>query len=308
MKNVKEILVWFRPGAIGDIIMTTNMLKNFKAEHPHAKLVYCCGKAESSILLDYLSELGFLVTSARDIKFDRVFNLVGYPIPTNTKNPGNYPREPMKKHLISYFADDLEVEPDCNSLCLSRPDFPMKRSSYVTIQVVAGWSPYKMWGLNKWNDLCYLLSKAKIHTVQIGGAKDIKIPNVCSKITGPNPNLQFNTCLAAIANARLHIGLDSWANHATNIRWGEDERRTPGVILWGSTQLQAAGYGHNTNVWKHLHCGPCFREDPKVSSTPLGRCRNPEHQTYENPKHACMENISVKVVYEAVIKMWDKNK
>ncbi len=111
--------------------------------------------------------------------------------------------------------------------------------------------------------------------------------------------------LAAIANARVHLGPDSWTSHATNIRWGAAEKRTPGVILWGSSQVTATGYPWNTNICKNLTCQPCFREDPKLSDTPLDICPNPGGQTYEKPLHKCMADITVDEVFEAVMGLWE---
>ncbi len=107
--------------------------------------------------------------------------------------------------------------------------------------------------------------------------------------------------LALLANAELHVGIDSWSNHATNIVW-EGKGKVPGVILWGSTQASAAGYSQNHNINLGLPCQPCFREDPKISSVPRGVCPNPPGQTYEKPLHACMHGISREQVLDVIVK------
>ena len=106
-----------------------------------------------------------------------------------------------------------------------------------------------------------------------------------------------------MAHATLHLGVDSWTNHLTNIQW-KDIGFTPAIILWGSTQASASGYARNTNISMGLKCQPCFREDPKISRMPRGPCINPPGQDYEHPKHACMAGITVKRVLDEIEKLW----
>jgi ADP-heptose:LPS heptosyltransferase len=106
------------------------------------------------------------------------------------------------------------------------------------------------------------------------------------------------TGLAAIANATMHVGVDSFSNHATHLF------NTPAVILWGSTQWSAAGYPNNRNISLGLSCQPCFKEAPNMSIHPKGPCDNPPGQVYEAPKHACMAGISVIQVDVVIKEMW----
>ena len=112
--------------------------------------------------------------------------------------------------------------------------------------------------------------------------------------------------ISLLANAELHLGVDTWTNHLTNIEWEDqvDNRFVPAIILWGSTQWQAAGYGRNTNISLGLPCQPCFREDPKISRMPRGPCINPPGQVYEKPMHACMDGITVDRVLAEIEKRW----
>ena len=111
-----------------------------------------------------------------------------------------------------------------------------------------------------------------------------------------------------VANATIHFGLDSFANHLTHYLWedGSTIRRVPAVILWGSTQVSALGYDHNTNISLNLPCQPCFREDPSISRMPRGACINPPGQSYAEPRHACMTGIEVVRVVQAVRELWKR--
>ena len=115
------------------------------------------------------------------------------------------------------------------------------------------------------------------------------------------------TTISLVANATLHLGLDSYANHLTHYLWedGGSARRVPAVILWGSTQVSALVYDHNTNISLDLPCQPCFREDPAISRMPRGPCINPPGQSYAEPRHACMAGIDVGRVAQAARQLWE---
>ena len=115
------------------------------------------------------------------------------------------------------------------------------------------------------------------------------------------------TAVALVANATLHPGVDSFANHLTHYQWRSGKGavvRTPGVILWGSTQASAAGYPHNVNISLGLPCQPCFREDPKLSRIPREPCITPPGQTYDQPRHACLLGLPVERVTTEVQRAW----
>jgi ADP-heptose:LPS heptosyltransferase len=144
----------------------------------------------------------------------------------------------------------------------------------------------------------------EIPIVQIGSTDEARVAGTRHDFMGT----PLTTAIALVANATLHLGVDSFANHLTNYLWtserGGDARRVPAVILWGSTQASAAGYPHNVNISLGLHCQPCFREDPKVSRMPRGPCINPPGQVYEEPRHACMHGIAVERVVDEVRSAW----
>ena len=108
--------------------------------------------------------------------------------------------------------------------------------------------------------------------------------------------------ISLISNATMHVGVDSFTNHLTHIKW--QGRQTPGLILWGSTQVGAAGYKENFNISLGLACQPCFKESPKISASPRGVCENPPGQTYEQPCHACMTGIQVSQVLAEIKNLW----
>ena len=290
-KRRKVALV--RPGAIGDILMTLNLIPAFKAANPDTDVHYFCagGFAKPDALLPTMLAAGCdQVLDVAGIKawaksYDQVIGLIGYQIDW-AKNC----RRPMDRHLIRYFAEEMGLDQAASvdpwqglklaSLKLPRPSARLG-GEYVTLQVTAGWSKYKMWPLERWQEVQGAFPELRFVPIDESQGRTLA------------------ETIAIVANARLHVGVDSFANHLTHYRWGG--KRVPGVIVFGSSQVTACGYPTNINLSAGLACQPCFKEDPAISTMSLGPCINPVRGTYEDDTpHACMEAISVEQVVEAI--------
>jgi ADP-heptose:LPS heptosyltransferase len=176
------------------------------------------------------------------------------------------------------------------------------RGSYATLQVKTGWSAYKNWPVERWAEVVRACPEIPVY--QIGRADEPLVDGALQDFMGAS----LSSTIALVANATLHLGLDSFANHLTHYLWedGNSVQRVPAVILWGSTQVSALGYDHNTNISLGLACQPCFREDPAISRMPRGPCINPPGQFYTDPRHACMLGIDVGRVVCAVKELWKR--
>ena len=98
----RERIALVRPGAIGDVLMTLNLLPAFKEANPDADIHYYT-RVEG--LDDIIRAAGAIpgrcgIESLPEL--DRHINLVGYPIEEG------YPEKPMRRHLLDYFADELD--------------------------------------------------------------------------------------------------------------------------------------------------------------------------------------------------------
>ena len=286
-----EKIALIRPGAIGDIMMALNFVQELKSKK---EVTFFCSSAIHSMLNNFISDNKLVsfqpLEQYKKENFDKTINLIGYPL-----NEG-YPYKKMNRHLLEYFASEMETNFSFDQFTLTLPKFPKKIKNrntprYMTFQNKTGWSVYKEWW--GWQELINLIKEKKpnIEIYQIGGSNDPKIENFCGD--------SFEDNLAAQAWANIHIGLDSVFNHTTNINW-LNKGRTKGIILFGSTQADASGYPHNENISLGLSCQPCFKEDPKISRVPLGLCDNPPNQTYENPQHACMKGITPEMVFDKI--------
>jgi ADP-heptose:LPS heptosyltransferase/glycosyltransferase involved in cell wall biosynthesis len=304
-----------RPGAIGDVIMTLNLVPLLRQQWPLHEIHYYCHPSIGAGLKDLILASGVVAigdSSRLDAKadnYERVFNLVGYPLEEG------YPERPLRRHLLDYFATELGLklgDSPQETAQKARPPFPALRLSlpprrlelpaaYATLQVKTGWSAYKEWPVSRWAEVVRACLEIPIY--QIGTADEPLVEGARHDLMGE----RLAPTIEVIANATLHLGLDSYANHLTHYLWEERGavRRVPAVILWGSTQVSALGYDHNTNISLGLSCQPCFREDPSISRMPRGPCINPPRQIYAEPRHACMGGIEVGRVVQAVRERWE---
>jgi ADP-heptose:LPS heptosyltransferase len=280
--------------------MTLNLVPLLLQKWPDHDLHYYCHPSIGSDLKEIILASGVAEvcdsTRLDASGYASVFNLVGYPLHEG------YPEKPMRQHLLRYFADELGLKlgelPSLQLPLSPRPDGLPDR--YATLQVKTGWSAYKNWPIERWEEAVRACPEIPIY--QIGKADEPRVAGARQDFMG----LPLAPSIALVANAALHLGLDSYANHLTHYRWkdGETERRVPAVILWGSTQVSALGYERNTNISLGLPCQPCFREDPAISRMPRGPCVNPIGQIYAEPKHACMFGIDAERVIREVKALW----
>lgn len=287
-----------RPGAIGDILMTLNLIPHFRAKYPGHSIHYFCDAGIGAMLKGIMKAAGVDIAensvdfNFRQNEFSKCFNLIGYPFHEG------YPEKPMRQHLINYFAEELglgEIDPLVIPVPTRLAGLPER---YATLQPRALWSAYKNWPFDRWERVLEACSDIPVY--QIGARGEPPIPGARHDFLGTT----MSNAISLVANARLHLGVDSFANHLTFFRWGG--RQVPAVILWGSTQPTAAGYAHNSNLSLALWCQPCFREDPKRTRVPRGPCVNPAGQHYENPCHACMAGLHVDLVVEELRRLWAK--
>jgi ADP-heptose:LPS heptosyltransferase/glycosyltransferase involved in cell wall biosynthesis len=294
-----------RPGAIGDILATLNLLPAFRVAHPEAEIVYfCAGQyAEPDALLPFILAAGAdLVLGSANAQawtrhFAQVFSLIGYQIdwPKND-------RLPMDRHLLRYFEAELGIAPaaELPQLELAWPYRIARPGPYATIQVSAGWSKYKEWPLDRWQAVVDAFPGVPFF--QIGEPSAPYLRGVDRAMVGR----PLAESIGFIANADLHVGVDSFAGHVTHYKFRDrrsgELHQTPAVIVFGSTQPEVLGYPENVNLSAGLPCSAmCYRENPAISTMSRGPCVNPPRPTYEDATPwACMQAIEVEAVIQAI--------
>lgn len=333
---MRPVIALHRPGAIGDILMTLNLITALRAANPDAEIRYFCApsigapEALGSIMaaagVDLIMDCG-VIDSWRKY-CDRVIDLVGYPLAEG------YPEKPMRRHLLQYFGAEMGLPPFDNEAKLPPPkregmydvyldvnlgQFALPQltlphpipsrplginTRYATLQVKAGWSSWKEWPHERWEQV---VAQLPFPVVQLGQRGDRMVKGCAALVNGT-----LHDAIAYFSNATMHLGIDSFTNHLTNFLWTDEEthwesgktsisaRRVPAVVLWGSTQHTASGYPDNLNISKALHCQPCFRETVSWSKMQREPCIN----VAASGVHSCMDQITVEEVVVAAVKLW----
>ena len=172
-----EKIALIRPGAIGDIMMALNFVQELKSKK---EVTFFCSSAIHSMLNNFISDNKLVsfqpLEQYKKENFDKTINLIGYPL-----NEG-YPYKKMNRHLLEYFASEIETNFSFDQFTLTLPKFPKKIKNrntprYMTFQNKTGWSVYKEWW--GWQELINLIKEKKpnIEIYQIGGSNDPKIHN-----------------------------------------------------------------------------------------------------------------------------------
>jgi ADP-heptose:LPS heptosyltransferase len=281
-----QVINILRPGAIGDVLASSAVTVQLAARNPDAEIHYYTKMPEMAKLLVGIHK----VCDADEWAMRKPgadFSLVGYPIAEG------YPEQPMRKHLTAYLCDEARLPPGLPRLREEELEPFDIGGCWITIHPKSGWSAYKDWGLDKWNEIVRRTHRdhPDIAIVQIGAADDPALEGIDSDLRG---RTSLSQCLWLIKHSALHLGCDSFSNHAAGAF------RHPAVIVFGSTSPTGSGYASAVNLWAGLDCSPCYREDPRISRQNRGPCINPPGQEYDRPRHACMAAIVVETVWEAI--------
>jgi glycosyltransferase involved in cell wall biosynthesis/ADP-heptose:LPS heptosyltransferase len=293
----KPMIALHRPGAIGDILMTLNLVPLLKAKYPDHAIHYYCADVFmqrhqlGSIILQAGVDMvcDSATFDAKRLQYAQAFSLVGYPLHEG------YPNVPMRQHLLRYCADEmgLTVNGELPSLSLPKPPLPSfaTEDNYITVQRHCGWSTLKEWPKEKWDEAIQALVYGEsMAVVELDVSRGWSLADT----------------IAVFANAKMHIGGDSFPNHLSNFWWTHNgtRRRVRSLILWGSTQVSASGYDSNVNISKGIYCQPCFRETVEYSQMKRGPCIN----VAESGVHTCMDQITVQETVAAARKLWSETK
>ncbi len=313
----QKIVQVMRPGALGDIIMSTAACKRLKEEGYFVRYVCHPGSIDAINDNPYVDEVVAipennwkkLIEATQDLPQAEKIALFQYPM-----NEG-YPDKPMRQHLAHFFCEQAGVEPSLDlsiGLLQDHLDFgAVHGSDSVVIHTTAGWSPLKNWPDDRWEELVKLLKEAGHNVVQIGNPKESTIKGAVKLDT---PSIRH--AVAVQKFSKLFIGVDSIFNH-TSQAVGKKS-----VILWGSTHPCGSGYDQNVNmvngqVWTRdmgnggptKECQPCYREFNSMSVHPKPPCPHlvphpitvlPEEEYPTCTLNACVAANTVKNVWKEV--------
>ncbi len=317
------IIQLMRPGASGDVLMTTATFPGLKAQGYRIRMVVHPNYANVIDNNPLIDELIVTRTANREAvlkateHLEKAEKAIYLRYPFYAKR--DLPEHPIPMHITSYFCDAVGV-PRSDQLHVELTDDELvwgeQYKEMLLIHTATLWSPYKNWPSDRWQKLIQKIKKNHdIEIRQIGGPKDEAIDGV-EKIQSPS----IRHAIAALKFCRLFIGLDSVFNHAAQAL------KKPAIILWGSTHPQGHGYSQNINlvngvVWQAemgtfgpaLNCQPCYREysGPGNNNNQRACPYTVPYPHHELPKkmhqlpeiNACMATQSFESVYYHVNQM-----
>jgi ADP-heptose:LPS heptosyltransferase len=309
-----------RPGALGDIVMSTAACKGLKEQG--FKVRYVCHPGSVDAIKDnpYVDEIVTVPhNNWADIQkgteaLPAAERTVAFQYPMNEQ----YPDKPMRQHLAHFFCEQAGVEP---SLDLSMGfeqqhlDFgALHGTGKVVIHTTAGWSPLKNWPINWYAKLVEDIMTLGYDVVQIGASGEEAVPGALKLET---PSLRHAAAVQKFSS--LFIGGDSIFNHTSQAV----AKRS--IIIWGSTHPLGSGYDQNINlvngeVWTRdmensgptMKCQPCYREYNHMSAHPKPPCPHlkvhdittlPVEEYPENTINSCMSSNSPALVFEHAKKL-----
>lgn len=265
VEGKSKVFECFRQGALGDCLMTTAALRGLKEKYPGCFIRYVAHPHSMQILEGnkYIDEL---VTEPKDGSSEKIYFC--YPDKDSILKDEGYPDKPLNRHLIKIFNECARLPENTMEMeCTLTPEeenvgrsLRQQYKRYLTIHVKSGWSEYKDWYYDRWELVVEKLFQRGFVTIQIGHKEDFLLRN-----TVDFRGHTIKEAISAIKYADVHMGIDSFSNHASAAVF------CPSVILFGSTSPTGSGYGQNINIYKDLECQPCYREYKSKGPCPYGK-------------------------------------
>jgi len=305
-----------RPGALGDIIMSTAACKGLKEQGYYVR--YVCHPSSIEAISDnpFVDEVitvvdnnySKIVEATKNLEKPEKFILMQYPM-----NEG-YPDKPMQKHLSHYFCEQAGV-PQTTDLSLGLTQEHLNYGAEngfgkVVVHTTAGWSPLKNWPINWYEKLAKMIKEELgLDVIQIGAERDVPVGGITKLVT---PSIKHAAAVQKFCT--LFIGGDSVFNHTSRAM----NKRS--IIIWGSTHPLGSGYDQNINLvngekWTRdmgnggptKECQPCYKEFNHMSVHPKPPCPNlvahdistlPREDYPEKTLNSCMSKNTVNLVWK----------
>jgi ADP-heptose:LPS heptosyltransferase len=267
-------------GGLGDAILLTPSLRQWKLDHPGGKLTVNCPfdfQIEILKLNPHINELrkvavseGGVVTAANLGENIKVTDYGRFFRSQDTAKP---PAQEQIATLLGVKLADLRPE-----LHLSAGEVDegfVLASRYVEpicFHPTPASSQNKAWFAESWMDLFAQMSASTF--LQLGARSETLVPGAID-LRGMSLRNTFATILAS----RAFVGVDSVFAHAAVAL------SVPTVVLFGASNIQVWGHPSAKNLSAYLDCSPCLQT---IGSTPcpIGR--------------ACMSMISPLAVANAL--------
>lgn len=278
MKTETLRLVTF--GGIGDVILTTPALREWKRLHPKGRIiVYCAHETHRDVLREnpHIDTL----KSWRNPKFLPPFiskllhRSSVYPIYSNLFPSISY--RVAAPHIIAEMIG-LGLENAHSEVFLTEAEIHSARqrlhglNNPIALHLTPGFSQNKQWPLQNYESL--IRACPDYTFVQIGMASEQRISGSID-LRG----LPLRDSFATLQQCTAFVGPDSGLAHAAGAF------KMPAIVLFGPSNPVIWGHTQSHNIYKRLRCSPC------IDVLQDGKC--PYNQL-------CMNSITVDEVKSAL--------
>lgn len=259
---------------MGDIICTVPAARELMKHHPRATFIYNCHPDFAAV--PRLAGIADRVTSLEAIGIVGhwyAFLLSGfYHFAHRDDLPGQSAKEPMVAEFLRQF--DLPVSETHPQIAASEASQKkvaallagknLAANDLILIHPGPSWT-VKEWPLAEWTELISRLrAEGFTNIAQLGVGRymnfgQVAVGNIPGTVSLVD-QLSVEDCFAAIAQARLFIGIDSGLLHIAACT------RTPAVAMWGLTSPQNF---YTADFRKHfvvsdVPCQGCYHRRPRV--------------------------------------------
>lgn len=274
LKTGRRPVIFSRWSGMGDIICSIPASRELMKRHPGATFIYNCYPDFAAVpKMAGVAEHFTSFLSIGIVGYWYRFLLVGfYHFSHGDDTAGKVAQEPMVAEFLRQFGlplseehPRLDVTPAVRQKALSiLAEKGLDANSLVLIHPGPSWK-VKEWPHENWTLLVAELRKHGFTNVaQMGVGRysklgEVEVPLVPGAVSLLNA-FSVEECLAAIAQAKLFIGIDSGLLHMAA------STRTPAVGIWGSTSPQ---FFYPESVRKNfvvsqVECAGCYHRLPRL--------------------------------------------
>jgi len=295
-----------RSGFAGDICMSTASLRGIKQKHPDAHLTYACWKQYTELIalspwIDEVAVPGLYMTSS----FDKLLDFRHESL--MVKNPQVYWGKLHAMQAAELGLLDLDKVKKFRPQIYVGVDDLAEKSEDKPIATINVWSAngigWRLWDIERWNQLVVELHRLGFKVVQIGAGSDPKITDVDVQLVGQTRLAQ---AAAVVAVSDLVIAIDSLIAHLAHAdKYVRDVEADTIEKISGSTPtvLLAGPIPPECVVPVDANC--------KVASY-YPDCQGPCNHSFASPslpicehKNSCMRKLPVELVVQKVEEVVD---
>jgi ADP-heptose:LPS heptosyltransferase len=255
MSNILEVIAG---GQLGDVLLCTPIFQALKDNYPQCKIHVRCANALYRDLLvnnPYIDKIS--ITQNNQIRllqnpFKRRKPLRIYELDFQYIPPLFYSTKHYREHIFQKFQLTYSEKYGQLQLYFTSEEEARARnvlSSYtnpIILHVYAESSPNRHWPIHFWETL--IREMPDYTFIQVGKKNE---PHIAGAIDGRD-QFSLRDALVLVKFTRSFVGIDSVFAHSTNAFLKH------GVVLFGDTDPRYVGHSNNINLYKSLHCSPCF--------------------------------------------------